>query len=85
MSFSHVLKLFINPTTGWAAIHARRYSVAGVLLGHTLIFALIPAVAGYFGTTQVGWRVAGGEVVRLTAASAGNIALPVASPAGISV
>jgi hypothetical protein len=75
MSISHVLKLFINPREGWAIIHARRYSVTSVLFGHTLIFALIPAVAGYFGTTRVGWQVAGGEIVRLTSASAGNIAL----------
>ena len=75
MSFSYVLKLFIHPSAGWAAIHARRYSVAGVFIGHTLLFALIPAVAGYIGTTQVGWQVADGEVIRLTGASAGNIAL----------
>lgn len=75
MAFSYVIKLFINPRDAWSAIHARQYSVAGILLGHTLIFALIPAVAGYFGTTRVGWQVAGGEVVRLTAASAGNIAV----------
>ncbi|MDX2315996.1 MAG: Yip1 family protein [Gammaproteobacteria bacterium] len=75
MSFSYVLKLFIHPSVGWAAIHARRYSVAGVFIGHTLLFALIPAVAGYIGTTQVGWQVADGEVIRLTGASAGNIAL----------
>jgi len=75
MSLSHVFKLFINPAAGWAAIHDRRYSVAGVVLGHTLIFALIPAAAGYFGTTQVGWQIAGGEVVRLTSASAARIAI----------
>ena len=75
MSFSHVLGLSIHPTSGWAAIQARHSSVAGVLLGHTLIFALIPAVAGYIGTTQVGWQVAGGEVIRLTGASAGKIAV----------
>ena len=62
MSLSHVLKLFVNPAAGWAAIHDRRYSVAGVVLGHTLIFALIPAAAGYFGTTQVGWQVADGII-----------------------
>ncbi len=75
MPLSHVLKLFVNPVAGWAAIHNRGYSVAGVVLGHTLIFALIPAVAGFLGTTQVGWQVAGGEVVRLTSASAGKIAV----------
>ena len=75
MSFSYVIKLFIHPRAGWAAIHARRYSAAGVLLGHTLIFALIPAIAGFIGTTQVGWQIAGGEVIRLTGESAGNIAV----------
>jgi hypothetical protein len=75
MSFGYVVKLFIHPRAGWTAIHARRYSVAGVILGHTLLFALIPAVAGYIGTTLVGWQIAGGEVVRLTSASAGKIAL----------
>ncbi|MHC4109303.1 MAG: YIP1 family protein [Planctomycetota bacterium] len=75
MPLSHVLKLFIDPKAGWTAIHARRYSATSVLLGHTLIFALIPAVAGYIGTTQVGWQVAGGDIIRLTAASAGKIAV----------
>ena len=75
MPLIHVLKLFVNPRDGWMAIHERRYSIAGVVLGHTLIFALIPAVAGYFGTTQVGWQVGGGEIVRLTSASAGKIAV----------
>ena len=75
MSFGHVLKLFTNPGSGWQTIHANRYSVGGVFIQHTAIFALIPAVAGYIGTTQVGWQVAGGDIVRLTAASAGRIAV----------
>ena len=75
MSFGHVLKLFTNPASGWQAIHANRYSVGGVFIQHTAIFALLPAVAGYIGTTQVGWQVAGGDIVRLTAASAGRIAV----------
>ncbi len=75
MSFGHVIKLFIHPGSGWDAIHANRYSVGGVLFKHTVIFALIPAVAGYIGTSQVGWQVAGGDIVRLTAASAGRIAV----------
>lgn len=75
MSIGHVLKIFANPGSGWTAVHAHGYSVGGVLLQHTLIFALIPAIAGYVGTTQVGWQVADGEVVRLTAQSAGRIAV----------
>lgn len=75
MAFGHVLKLFSNPRSGWTAIHGHRYSVGGVFFQHTVIFALIPALAGYLGTTQVGWQIADGEVVRLTAASAGRIAV----------
>jgi hypothetical protein len=58
MSIGHVLKIFSNPKSGWEAVHAHHYSVGGVFFQHTLIFALIPAVAGYIGTTQVGWQVA---------------------------
>ena len=75
MSIGHVLKIFANPRMGWEAVHAHRYTVGGVFTKHTLIFALIPAIAGYIGTSQVGWQVAGGEVVRLTAGSAGRIAV----------
>lgn len=75
MTITDVVKLFANPKAGWAGIHARRYGVVGVLLGHTMIFALIPAVAGYIGTTMVGWQVAGGEVVRITPGSAARIAV----------
>lgn len=75
MSFGHVAKLFANPKSGWSTIHARRYSVGGVLVQHTIVFALIPAIAGYLGTTEVGWQVGGGETIRLTAASAARIAV----------
>ena len=75
MSIGYVIKLFTNPRSGWEAIHAHRYSVGGVFFTHTIIFAFIPAVAGYIGTTQVGFQVADGEIVRLTAASAGRIAV----------
>ncbi len=75
MSFMHVFKLFTNPRAGWEAIHRYDYSVIGCLFGHTLLFALLPAVAGYYGTSQVGWQIGTGEVVRMTAASAGKIAV----------
>jgi len=75
MTIADVIKLFANPKSGWAEIHARRYGIARAILGHTMIFALIPAVAGYLGTTVVGWQVAGGEVVKITPGSALRIAV----------
>ena len=75
MSIAHVLKLFANPKDGWRAIHTHQYSIGGVFLQHTVVFALIPAIAGYVGTTEVGWQIGAGETVRLTTASAGRIAV----------
>ena len=45
------------------------------LIAHTALFALIPAIAGYIGTTRTGWQIGAGDVVRLTEASAARIAV----------
>src|SRR5690606_25709333 len=39
-------------------------------LVYPLLFALLPAVAWYWGTTRIGWRIGGETPVRLTEASA---------------
>lgn len=70
MFLKHALGLFINPKNAWVSVHERRYSVAACYLSHTLIFALVPAIAAYIGTTQVGWQVGTGNVVKLTSGSA---------------
>ena len=75
MSFAHAVGLLTRPRAEWAAIHGRRYGVVRSLIGHTALFALIPAVAGYFGTTRTGWQIGAGDVVRLTEASALRIAV----------
>ena len=67
---AHFIKLFTNPEHAWRDIrqdeeqHPRHY------LLHLLLLALIPAISLYIGTTQVGWSLAEGEEVRLTASSA---------------
>ena len=75
MPLGHVLGLLARPRAEWQAIHDRRYGVARSFLAHTAIFALVPAVAGYVGTTRTGWQIGAGDVVRLTEASALRIAL----------
>lgn len=75
MSFLHVMQLFTNPRAAWEAIHEYDYSVIGVVFGHTMLFALIPAVSGYYGTSHVGWQIGVGEVVRITSDSALPIAI----------
>ncbi|WP_426143249.1 Yip1 family protein [Pseudomonas sp. DWP3-1-2] len=67
---AHFIKLFTQPGHAWRDIrqdeeeHPRQY------LAHLLLWALIPAISLYFGTTQVGWSLAQGELVRLSAGSA---------------
>lgn len=75
MSFSHAFGLLARPKAEWAAIRDRSHGVARSLLAHTAPFALIPAIAGYFGTTRIGWQIGTGGVVRLTEASALRIAV----------
>jgi hypothetical protein len=67
---AHFIKLFTQPEHAWRDIrqdedqHPRHY------LAHLLVLALIPALCLYIGTTQVGWSLAEGEQVRLSARSA---------------
>jgi hypothetical protein len=74
MTLIHAFWLFFDPKGAWDRIHAHRYSLPGVVAGHTLVFALIPVLAAYYGTTRVGWEI-GGDVVRITVESARNIAV----------
>ncbi len=50
MSLRHVYGLLYRPKAEWGAIRENRYGVAQSFGAHTVVFALIPAVAGYFGT-----------------------------------
>ena len=44
-------------------------------LGFIFLMSAIPAISGYFGTTQVGWRIGVGDPVRITGDSAIMIAI----------
>ena len=75
MSLLHALRLLARPKTEWDAIRDRHYGAVRPFIAHTAVFALIPAVAGYYGTTHTGWQIGAGGVVRLTEASALQIAV----------
>jgi hypothetical protein len=66
----HVWGLFAHPDQEWQEIRGEHESVSHMYLSHVLLLAAIPAISAYIGTTMVGWSIAGGEPVRLTAASA---------------
>ncbi len=77
MVLSHVVGLFSHPEQEWKAIHDERTSVTKCYCSHVLFLAALPAIAGFIGTTQVGWQLqlAGNEPQRLTMGSALQIAL----------
>ena len=74
MFLQYVPGLFVDPRRTWVRLRDKDYTVMQCLLGHTLLFALIPTVSGYLGVTQVGWQVGTSPVVKLTPESALTIA-----------
>ena len=75
MFIQHIIGLLTDPTRQWEKIREQYQSGSGNPVGHVLILALIPAVSGYIGTTQVGWRIGVGEPIRITGDSAMSIAI----------
>ena len=75
MFIQHIIGLLSDPTRQWEKIREQYQSGTGSPVGHVLILALIPAISGYIGTTQVGWRIGVGEPIRITGDSALSIAI----------
>lgn len=63
---NNVLGLMISPRKQWQQIAAEATSSMTAAMLYILVLAAIPAVAWYYGTTQVGWTVGDGESIRLT-------------------
>ena len=70
-----ILGIIFKPDETWQSLasNSAEYIKARLLL--VLALAAIPAIAFYYGTTQVGWNVRGGEIVRITEASATPLAV----------
>ena len=75
MPIFKVLHLLFSPRGGWQAIKQADFSVPQAFLGHTVLFALIPPVCGYIGTTRTGWSLGLDRPVRLTTESALQISV----------
>ncbi|RBW50577.1 Yip1 family protein [Marinobacter sp. F3R11] len=70
MSLTHTFGLLTHPDQQWEAIRKESESVTRLYTGHVLLLALIPALAGFIGTSQVGWQIGDGQVTRLSVSSA---------------
>lgn len=75
MVLSHVWGLLFHPEAEWKTIRKENCTIGKCYCSHVLLLATIPPLAGYIGTTQVGWQVVSREVHRLTPESALWIAI----------
>jgi hypothetical protein len=72
----HAFGLLVKPEAQWRAISALPDSAFRNLVLYPCLFALLPAVAWYYGSSQIGWTVGNStEIIRLTADSALQISI----------
>ncbi|MCH8497120.1 MAG: YIP1 family protein [Marinobacter sp.] len=74
MSLGHTVGLLTHPDQEWEAIRNEKESVTKLYFTHILFLALVPAAAGFYGATQVGWQIGSGPVTKLTLASGFQLA-----------
>ncbi|MGI9295433.1 MAG: Yip1 family protein [Pseudomonadales bacterium] len=66
----HIFGLLFSPKRQWQAIAEQEtFSLAKAVL-YAMLLAVIPAVAWYYGVTDIGWSVGDGDTVRMTSESA---------------
>ncbi len=67
-----VLRLFTQPEQGWMELSRSRGSWTGTIV-LLLLLAALPAVAWYYGVTEIGWSLGRGAPLRVTPESASVI------------
>lgn len=60
----------ISPAAQWQKVAAASLNQQRTAAIYVAVFALFPCFAWYHGTTEIGWRVGAGELVKLTPDSA---------------
>jgi len=72
----HTVGLLVRPASQWRAVAALPESSLRTLLLYPCLLAIFPAVAWFFGTTEIGWTVGEhGAPVKLTSESARQICI----------
>jgi hypothetical protein len=69
---NHLVGIMLTPRSTWESIREQDDSVIGTYLKFVIPIALLPAIAWYFGSVEVGWQL-GDRVIKLTSASAMQI------------
>ena len=66
----HTIGIMLHPANEWKSIREAKSSFKQVFLSHVPFLALIPALASYYGVTQVGFSVGDRDPVKLSTDSA---------------
>ena len=70
---ANMFGVIFHPKVQWQSIAERQsFPLVGSVF-YTALLACVPAVAWYYGTTAIGWKVGDGEVIKLTENSAAVI------------
>jgi hypothetical protein len=75
MVFRDMFEVMYTPEKAWPQIKAANRSSAYLLLRFVLPLSLMPPLAGFVGSTYVGWHIAGSERVVLTTQSGAILSL----------
>jgi len=75
MFTTHMFGLLYHPKSEWSFIRKENYSLLQVYLRYAIFLALIPPGSLFIGTTQYGWSIAGGDVIKMSVESAALIAV----------
>lgn len=67
---NHAIGLLLQPSNQWRQVAQLPTSTLNTMVLYPCLMALIPCVAWYYGTTEIGWTIGDGDAIRLTADSA---------------
>lgn len=70
MYLQNAAMLLIRPGGAWRKIADEHMGLVRRLVTHTMLLALIPAIAWYFGVTDQGWVIGAGERQHMTPSTA---------------
>jgi len=73
--FSNPLMIILHPASQWQHFANRSEKEFKAIIPYLLLMAAIPSTAWYYGTTETGWSVGDGEIVKLTHESATYISM----------
>jgi len=75
MLLRHIKGLLTDPVSEWQSIRDEASSVPDLYTQFILIVAAIAPVCALIGTTTLGWRIGGGDPIKLTFVSALSMAI----------